>query len=310
MNTGADQRQGMNPRFVTRAVCELCGATHARVLVARPMTDASVWDFLENYYQGRVPKSALDRAEYRILLCGVCGFVWQGEVPDPALMGVLYSEWISASDSLDKKRHGEVALFAGYADQARRIAELIGRRPHEIDVLDFGMGWGYWCRMAQAFGYRVAGLEVTEDRKRHARTLGIRVIDTLPEGSGGHFDFINAEQVFEHITEPLAMARELGRVLRPGGVLRIAVPDVTMALRSLADPGWKAQKDALHPLEHINGYTHRTLCRLGSAAGLEVEEPASAQRPPGLRLPSFLATRLKPREHPGGTCLLFRKKPR
>ncbi|HEY7841669.1 MAG TPA: class I SAM-dependent methyltransferase [Gammaproteobacteria bacterium] len=294
-----------NGRFVTRSACELCGAARSRTLLARPMTDAAVWEFLEAYYEGRIAKTALDGAEYRILLCEECGFVWQGEVLAADAMRVLYREWISAEDSLNKKRFGAAALFSEYASQARRIAELIGKPPHETDVLDFGMGWGYWCRMARAFGYRVTGLEVAEDRRAHAQSMGIRVIDALPGGNGGHFDFINAEQVFEHITDPLATARELSRVLRPRGVVRIAVPDAEAAIRGLADPGWKARKDALHPLEHINGFTHETLVRLGEAAGLQVEQPAAETR--GLRrLLAVIAGRLSgpPRS---GTCLFFRK---
>lgn len=295
-----------NGSFVTRAACELCGAARSRSLLARPMSDPSVWEFLENYYQGRIAKTAVDGAEYRIMLCEECGFAWQGEVLGAEAMRVLYGEWISAEDSLNKKRFGAAALFGDYASQAGRIAALIGKPPHETDVLDFGMGWGYWCRMAQAFGYRVTGLEVAEDRRAHAQSMGIRVVDTLPGGSGGHFDFINAEQVFEHITDPLGTARALSRVLRPRGVVRVAVPDAAAAIRGLADPGWKARKDALHPLEHINGFTHETLVRLGETAGLNVEEPAPAVR--GLRgvLPA-LAGRLMSRPPRSGTCLFFRK---
>jgi 2-polyprenyl-3-methyl-5-hydroxy-6-metoxy-1,4-benzoquinol methylase len=295
----------LNGRFVTRTTCELCGAARSRTLLARQMTDPAVWEFLEAYYEGRIPKTALDGAEYRVMFCEECGFVWQGEVLAADAMRVLYREWISAEASLNKKRFGAAALFSDYASQARRIAELIGKPPHETDVLDFGMGWGYWCRMAQAFGYRVTGLEVADDRRAHAQSMGIRAIDTLPGGDGGHFDFINAEQVFEHITDPIGTARQLGRTLRPRGALRIAVPDAAPAIRDLAHPGWKARKDALHPLEHINGFTHETLVRLGKAAGLHAEEPAADTR--GLRrfLPALVGRLSRPPL--SGTCLLFRK---
>lgn len=50
------------------------------------------------------------------------------------------------------------------------------------------------------------------------------------------FDFIVSEHFFEHLQLPdaLALMRECGRILRPGGVIRTSVPDAD--LRSYAPP--------------------------------------------------------------------------
>lgn len=39
------------------------------------------------------------------------------------------------------------------------------------------------------------------------------------------FDFINSEQVFEHLVEPRQALASLSRALRCGGLLRISVPN-------------------------------------------------------------------------------------
>ena len=48
--------------------------------------------------------------------------------------------------------------------------------------------------------------------------------------------------------------------------------------QQLAAPGWRAGKDALHPLEHLNCFTGSTLARLAARVGL-----AAAPEPAALR---------------------------
>jgi len=55
--------------------------------------------------------------------------------------------------------------------------------------------------MAAAFGCQASGPELTRKQADHARRAGVAVltIDELPDA---RFDFINTEQVFEHLVDP------------------------------------------------------------------------------------------------------------
>jgi 2-polyprenyl-3-methyl-5-hydroxy-6-metoxy-1,4-benzoquinol methylase len=246
---------------------------------------------------------------YEIARCLGCGFAWQTHVVGDECAGLLYSKWISSEESLDKKRFGDVSLFEKYASEAREIASLVGKRPHETDVLDFGMGWGYWCRMAAAFGYRTFGYEYSKERREHARTLGVSVLDSVAEIGSMRFDFINAEQVFEHVVDPVNVLRSLVRSLRPGGSMRIAVPNADGPLSRLERGPALPPEKALQPLEHINCFTRRTLEALGVAAGLtclgscEPAKQESIRSRVSLRLRGFFGR--SPLQ--GGTGLYFRK---
>jgi SAM-dependent methyltransferase len=105
------------------------------------------------------------------------------------------------------------------------------------------------------------------ERQEHARAFGVEIVsvDALPDG---HFDFVNSEQSFEHIPDPGRSMRTLAAAIRPGGVMRVSVPDAGRAMKRLSSPTWRAKKDAFHPLEHINCFSHAALERLGRDAGL------------------------------------------
>ena len=48
---------------------------------------------------------------------------------------------------------------------------------------------------------------------------------------------------------------------------------------ALREPGWRAAKDALHPLEHLNGFGPDTLARLAARGGLRpAPEPRARDR--------------------------------
>jgi 2-polyprenyl-3-methyl-5-hydroxy-6-metoxy-1,4-benzoquinol methylase len=258
----------MDFHLIRRDRCPSCGSADGGVLRSLPFDDVRVWGFVDAYYAGRVPKDAFFGALYEIRSCDRCGLLWQSSILDETGMRLLYEHWISAEESLAKKRDAGIDLYSSYAREMEAIAGLIGRRPADITVLDFGMGWGYWCRTAQAFGYRVAGYETSRARIEHARGMGIQVIEDRADLAGRTFDFINCEQVIEHLSRPDDVLRELSRHLAPGGVIRVSVPDGKGMAERVTAPDWNASKDALHPLEHINCFTHAALRKLAEQVGL------------------------------------------
>lgn len=271
-------------RFVRRPDCRLCGSRSARTLIRRSFLEPTVWDFLERYYEGRIGPAELAAGYYQVNQCTHCGFLWQVEILDEVGMDALYSRWISPQQSLAKKTAAPVEHAARYAAEVELIARLLKRPPSQLYVLDFGMGWGHWCSMAKAFGYRVVGLELSSDRIAHARRQGIAVIQRLDDLPRECLDFINSEQVLEHVAEPRQALAALVRALRPGGIVHLGVPNGRGIARALARRGWKPAKDAIHPLEHINCFTPTTLAALGRSAGLElIDQPWMRPRSRSIR---------------------------
>ena len=294
----------MAEHFVTRKNCELCGGDQKRILLSLEFTDPLLWSFLAQYYEGRIDKSDVAGGKYEVVRCLQCGFIWQAQILNDTLMEKLYSFWVVPERSLEKKRCADISLYSNYANEVKVIASLLGKKPFEINVLDFGMGWGYWCFMAKAFGYNVTAFEMSKERSEFARRNGINVLDKFSETSLQQFDFINAEQVFEHLSAPSKILHRLSSSLRKGGVIRISVPNGESIEKELANPNWKPSKNAVHPLEHVNCFTSATLIRLADGSGLKIMAQPRLNRSFKSYLRHFMG---KYFNRYYGACLYFRK---
>ncbi|MDH3632704.1 MAG: class I SAM-dependent methyltransferase [Gammaproteobacteria bacterium] len=258
--------------FHQRDCCPLCESTSSRVLCEIPYHDQRLATFIGQFYQGRAPLESLASGNYRVVVCTNCDFIYQDPVLNEAGMKALYVNWIDQVQSLQKKQTAKSRLYRQYAGQIHTLSRLFNRRPDQIRVLDFGMGWGYWSRMAQAHGLNVVGYELSAQRVEHARKMGVTVIDDLSTVEDD-FDFIYANQVFEHLSNPVQIMQTLCQCLKPTGFIYIRVPDGRGVARSLAQRGWTPDLDAIHPLEHINCFTRKTLIDLGARAGLKPFSP-------------------------------------
>ena len=146
---------------VSRNRCALCNSINAETIIIRDFTDDSVSGFLTTYYRDGIKNYRLPKEKYEILKCTLCGFIWQKNILDQDGMYELYSNIISTEESFNKKHKAEINLFNAYAKEVSLISVLLNKKPHEIKVLDYGMGWGYWALMAKAHGYHSYGFELS-----------------------------------------------------------------------------------------------------------------------------------------------------
>jgi len=258
--------------FQQRDRCPLCGSSSNRLLCDIPYSDQRLANFVEQFYRGRVALQTLQSASYRVVLCEECDLIYQDSILDEKGMQTLYEDWVDHEQSLQRKQTANSQRYRQYAGQVQALVGLLNQRPDQSRILDFGMGWGYWSRMAQAYGFDVVGFELSNQRREYARQMGVKVIDTLP-ASAADFDCVYANQVFEHLPDPLQTLVDLCQQLKPGGIVCLRVPDGRGVAARLEQRGWSPELEAVHPLEHINCFTRKTLIRFAAKAGLKPFNP-------------------------------------
>ena len=92
-------------------------------------------------------------------------------------------------------------------------------------------------------------------------------LDSLPYPDG-HFHVVLCNQVLEHIPKDRNVLMELKRVLGPGGMLILGVPNEGCVLAWLRNH--VLQRSILRTTDHVNFYTSKTLSELLSHAGYSV----------------------------------------
>jgi SAM-dependent methyltransferase len=244
--------------FAERATCELCGCTDVEVLYSESFATGNTFRFIDEYYASRIPKTVLESGTYILRRCPSCRFIWQGEILNNDNLDRLYSQWIDDQASARKYAERHLEELAGLVHQISAVPYLVSMSTKDIRALDFGAGWGRWCQIANAIGVEAWAAEVSSARIVHMRSLGVPICaDIFTERR--RFQFINAEQVFEHLPDPRRYFDQLASLLAPGGIMRISVPDGRAFEKQLSAGAWQPQKDAAHPLEHVNCYTPASL---------------------------------------------------
>ena len=243
--------------------CPLCGSYNGKTLFKANMT--SLRDYLEEVHGTLLPKNDLENETYHAKKCE-CGMMYQARILDEPSLEVYYNEMIP-KEVMDKHKFGSHEHYYSYAREAGEISHLVGKEHKDIKVLDFGMGGGYWCLMAKAFGYDTYGYDLSKERREYAqRELGINVLNILK----GRYDFINVEQVLEHIPNPVDLLSKISLCLNEGGYIHLSVPNARKLVNGFKNPDFtKAPWKALLPLGHLNGFTHKTLIRTATMCGLE-----------------------------------------
>jgi 2-polyprenyl-3-methyl-5-hydroxy-6-metoxy-1,4-benzoquinol methylase len=268
----------MSGNFIKRNACPCCGSNSYKVIYSVKFSDEKIWPFLKSYYEGRIPKKKVESDDYNIARCSDCDLLFQEYILNESNMFLLYEKWISAKKSLHKKKHADIGLYQKYALEIEGICKFLNKKPHEINVLEYGMGWGFWSNLAKAYNYNVTGVEISKTRVAFAKKNGLRVIEEISQEKGHGFDYIYSDQVFEHIPKPKETIRELARVLEKNGIIHMQVPNGRGMERGLRRSNWNAQKGAIQPLEHINCFNRNSLKVLADQADLTLRPPLYGQR--------------------------------
>ena len=162
-----------------------------------------------------------------ILWCADCGFGWQHPLPTPSEIRDYYNNYTPYNI------HGANEKEESSTKRIGRINKLM---PDRGRLLDIGSGLGYFLKVAQNDGWEVVGLEPQKSAALHCQNqleteVHIGSIQDLKIESES-FDAVTLWDVWEHVHEPLFFLEQCIKLVAPGGLLVMAVPNAS---------GWPAR---------------------------------------------------------------------
>jgi 2-polyprenyl-3-methyl-5-hydroxy-6-metoxy-1,4-benzoquinol methylase len=277
----AGPRQRQSYGFGRRDQCPACGSGEVETRYRCGFAQPPIGEFIANYF--KIDPAALAAGEYRIDQCRRCGLAYQAEVGSPELLDDLYSHWVE--DFEDPERdfpvYGEDVRHPRLSRDGHEImaaASYLRRPLSDLVTLDYGMGFALWARIAAQLGCRSYGSDLAQARMAFARRYGVETV-TDAEIAPQSFDFINTEQVFEHVPDPHGLMQRLAAALKPGGVIKVSVPrqrDMDELVALLPRQGAQIAFEKIMPilpLEHVNCFTPTAVTVLGERSGLELVKP-------------------------------------
>jgi SAM-dependent methyltransferase len=218
--------------------------------------------------------------EERLMRCQVCGLGFLHPLPTPEqIQGFYPDDYYSFSELRDDPRPFDVRamcirgafgsrwlvdrlahrLFRGRFGGSRRI-ERVG------EILDVGCGDGYFLSVVREIGWNVRGVELNRAAAARGAERGLRIIaGNLASAGfpGGSFDVIRMSHMLEHSPCPSGEIREAYRLLRPGGWIIIAAPNLASWAARLFKRNWSA----LDLPRHIFHFSPANLVPLIAEAG-------------------------------------------
>jgi SAM-dependent methyltransferase len=143
---------------------------------------------------------------------------------------------------------------------------------------DVGCGLGTFLDCARKEGWTVSGSEVSHDAAKYcSEKYGIEVFEGPLESArfpDSSFDAVSFWHVLEHLPSPRSCLEEVRRILRPGGIVVIAVPNDSnwkvplkkLLRRPLYLPLWESTEI------HLSHFSPDTLSFLLEKVGFRIVE--------------------------------------
>jgi 2-polyprenyl-3-methyl-5-hydroxy-6-metoxy-1,4-benzoquinol methylase len=172
----------------------------------------------------------ISKEQFKIVKCNECGFHFTNPIPTRNNIGSYYKseEYVSHSSSTKGLINKAYAFVRGIT--LKRKVQLIQSITKGNEIVDIGSGTGHFVNALINSGFSVKGFEPDEDARNFAHTnftiqlqelSGIHTLDDLS------VDVITMWHVLEHVYDLKNDINEYVRVLKNGGKLVVAVPNMS-----------------------------------------------------------------------------------
>jgi len=242
-----------------------------------------LWEFHGHRLRPTTPPERLmdrvafsEHPPFRIVECARCGLVYRNPIERAYELDSIYAD---ATPSRELLQGLHDTQLPAYRVQARRLLRVLGRRGSGLEV---GSYVGAFLAAAREVGFHFEGVDINPEINDFTRSLGFSVHDGDLESLARPqpVDAIAIWNTFDQLPDPRATANAAWRLLQPGGVFVVRVPNgefyatlrrgmtrpVTGALARLA-----LAHNNLLTFPYRYGFTIRSLTRLLERVGFTIQ---------------------------------------
>jgi ubiquinone/menaquinone biosynthesis C-methylase UbiE len=172
----------------------------------------------------------ISKKDFSIFKCSACGFLFTQDYPEETEIAQYYESdnYISHSD-----------ISEGFSNKLYRVARgimlrkkknLIGKitRLKKGTILDIGSGTGYFAATMKRARWMARGIEINEKARNFSASnfeLEVDSPDRITSYESNSFDCVTLWHALEHFHDPFRYISEIYRLLKPGAVCVVALPN-------------------------------------------------------------------------------------
>lgn len=234
----------------------------SKILIDCPLCGGSN---LRGFLTARDPHYGI-AGEYSLVRCATCSLVFTNPMYSDEELASLYPADYYAYHSSSPVSHWKklAKRWLGYWQGTKD--------PHFHSpgrFLDVGCGSGDFVERMREAGWETHGVEISDAAARAGQSRGLSISSGKVEGArfpAESFDYVRASHSLEHMTDPHAALDEMFRILRPGGTLLLAVPNIESLSARIFKQYWWHLCPPVHPFQ----YSVATLSRLLNHHGFTI----------------------------------------
>lgn len=187
--------------------------------------------------------NTVSRETFQIVQCNSCGFKFTNPRPEEKDLGKYYKSEEYVSHSNTKKGFINSTYQSVRKYTLLKKLQLISKYYKTGKILDIGCGTGEFLDIFKNAKWGTLGIEPDDDARNMAIKnfgLDVRSEEELKSVADQSFDVITMWHVLEHVPKLNERVEELKRLLKPNGMIVIAVPNCNSQDAKIYKEKWAA----------------------------------------------------------------------
>ncbi len=187
--------------------------------------------------------NTVSRETFNIVECVSCGFKFTNPRPEADKLGEYYKSEAYVSHSNTNKGFVNSAYQLVRKYTLLKKLQLISKFFKTGKILDIGCGTGEFLKTFKDAKWNTLGIEPSDEVRKIAKQnygLDVRGEAEIKNLESGSFDVITMWHVLEHVPDLNDRIEDLKRLIKPTGVIVVAVPNCSSLDAKTYKENWAA----------------------------------------------------------------------